>query len=812
MKKFKFIISLAFTLGLIYFLSIPITVDKAAKTTVPPLGSFFSPFTGFWQNAESARNTVSEKLEIPGMKGKVKVIFDERLVPHIFAENLEDAYFAQGYILAKYRLWQMDLLSRVPSGRLAEVLGENLLKTDKLQRRKGMLHGAKNAAKAWQKSPEVTRLSQAYMDGANKYISSLDPKDIPLEFKLLDYRPEKWSMLKGALVKQYMSQTLCFRQEDIEATNTLNLLGKELFNKLYPEVNPKESPIIPAGTKWDFTPEKIEKNKAPEEAIGLIKNKLFEQDNEFVGSNNWAVAGSKTASGHPILCNDPHLNLSLPSIWFEMQIHTPESNVYGVAIPGLPGVVIGFNEHMAWGATNVGHDVADWYKIDWTDGAKTSYQIDGKVKKVKTVIEKYHVKGSGTPVFDTVKWTDWGPIVYESEENGWKDLALHWLAHDEPNPKDALAFQGLDMGKNYDDYRAALKEHSFPAQNFAFADVDGDIAITVNGWLPIKEKGQGKFVQDGSSSANGWKGFIPMDQVPHIKNPARGFISSANQRSTDSLYPYYYNSPGFEPYRGRYLNMALEKMEQITVEDMMRLQNSNYSLKAAETLPVLLSKINTKTLADKQLVIFNKMKKWDFNYDREKIEPAIFEAWWSNFYKMTFDEILPLRDSLDILAPDSWRLADLLSDTPEDPIFDDKKTPEKEIAGDIATISFLKTCDEMADKLVDPSFNWAAQNGTSIMHMARIPAFSKMNLYVSGTRRALNATSKFHGPSWRMVVDLGKEVKAWGVFPGGQSGNPGSPYYATGIEKWSNGEYNELFFMKNENDERGRTLFTIDFN
>ncbi len=812
MKIIKFIISLALTAGLVYVLGIPLSIGGEKKTTLPPLGSFFSPFTGFWQNAESPNTPVFESFEIPEMQGQVTVHFDERMVPHIFADNLEDAMFVQGYVEAGLRLWQLDLLSRVGSGRLAEVLGEDMLKIDKLQRRRGMLYGAKNTEKAWKKSEKTMKIMEAYTRGVNAWIDQLQPKDYPLEFKLLNYKPERWTILKNALVRQYMNLTLNFRENDVEASNTLQLLGREQFDKLFPEKNPKQKPVIPAGTKWDFDPVEFDDPPAVEEAIGLIKNPIQKGSDEFVGSNNWAVSGSKTASGNPILCNDPHLQLSLPSIWFEIQIHTPETNVYGVSIPGLPGVIIGYNEYIAWGVTNVGHDVADWYNIEWTDEGKTTYMLDGTATEVAIIQEPYKVRGSDQIIYDTVKWTYWGPVVYESEESGRKDLALRWLSHDEPPPDDILSFLGLNYAKNYGDYREALSHHSFPAQNFVFADKNGDIAITVNGRLPLKEKGQGPFVQNGNKKTNGWKGMIPMDQVPAVKNPEQGFVGSANQRSTDSTYPYYYNAAGFDDYRGRLLNNALGQMDSINIEEMMALQLFNYSIHAAEGSMALFQNTDESKLTDFQAIILKKMKNWEYSFDADKIEPIIFQTWWKKFYTAVFDEILAYLDSLPILKPEDWRLIELTMDNPNDPVFDIVKTPEIENARDLATVAFQETCSQFADNLLDPEFDWASYKGTSIMHMTKIPAFSRMNLDVGGYRQALNAISETHGPSWRMVVELGDEVKAWGVFPGGQSGNPGSKYYDNDVDTWRTGQYNDLYFMKNEKDNERPILYTININ
>lgn len=820
MKIIKFLLSLALTAGLIYALDKPILTKqpdpedpaKFREALIPPLGNFVSPFTGFWQNAETPVQFVPQTLTFPNLKGKVKIVFDERLVPHIFASNLEDAVFAQGYVTASYRLWQMDMITRLSGGRLAEVLGADLLETDRLQRRRGMLYGAGKTEEAWKESPENFRLMESYAEGINAYINAMKPAAIPLEFKLLNYQPEAWTPLKSALVKKYMDLTLCFGEDDLEASNALKVLGAELFQHLFPEYNPRQTPVIPAGKKWDFTPVSIGNTPAATEGIGLFEHKVYEKDRNLVGSNNWAVAASQTLNGNSILCNDPHLRLSLPSIWFEVQIHTPELNTYGVSIPGLPGILIGFNENIAWGETNVGHDVLDWYKIKWTDASKISYELDGKIKQVVPIVETFRIRGQETPVLDTVKWTEWGPVVYTSDKEPRQDLAMHWIAHQKPNPGDIATFLGLSAGKNYEDYHRALQTFDYPAQNFVYASREGDVAITVNGKFPLKQKSQGRFVQEGNTTANAWHGWIPRAHIPRTGSLKTGYVASANQHSTGPGYPYYYNSMDFDDFRGRLINSRLSGKDSLTVEDMKALQNSNYSLHAEDALPLMLKWLERDSvkLSDAQKGVYRKLKAWNFSFDKDKIEPVLFEEWWDRFYELTFDEVLIWKDSFPVLMPEKWRLVELA--TLNDPIFDVKKTPEKEDVGAIVITSFQKTLDEIGDKLLDPNFDWAKHKKTSIMHLARIPAFSEQDLDVGGYRHALNAISENHGPSWRMVVELGKELKAWGVFPGGQSGNPGSRFYKTDLDKWMKGEYNELYFMKNADDGRKPAFFTIEMN
>ncbi len=766
------------------------------ETTIPPLGRLLNPFTGFWQNGQQdSGEQETVYLEHQGLTQQVKIIFDKRRVPHIFAENSSDAFFTQGYLLAQHRLWQMDISTRSSSGRLSEIMGTKTLKRDQLQRRRGMVFAAQNAVNRWKTAPEF-QFVEAYTNGINAYLDQLKPADYPVEFKLLDYKPEPWTPLKTALFNKAMAETLSRGNEDIEMTNVRELLGDSITADLYPLFFPNESPIIPNEVAFDFEPTNSTKTTTPQ--IGLIEHKVYRKPPPQLGSNNWAVSGSKTASGYPILCNDPHLGLTLPSIWFELQINTPDLNVYGVCLPGVPGIVIGFNENSAWGVTNVGHDVVDWYKIKWTDTKKEKYLFNGQEKVAELKIEAYQVKGQGT-VYDTVRYTHWGPVVHQESGKLDQDLAMRWVAHNSDG-NELKTFYGLNTSKDYSDYRKAITNFASPAQNIVYANKQKDIGITVQGQLPIRSVEQGMIVQSGESSDTDWSGFIPMEQLPHVKNPSRGFVSSANQRSTSADYPYPYLSMhgGFEAYRGRTLNRKLDTMEQITVADMQALQTDVYGLKPAEALPALLAFLENEELTDSEKKYFKILKQWNYEYERKAAGPILFNNWFSNFYKKTWDEIYSLDKDHEMPFPRHRRTIALLNESPNHTFFDLQETKEqKETAKEIAKLSFT----EMAEKIEaweakGNTLEWSNYKKLSINHIGFIPAFSRTDLKVEGDSKTLNAIGRTWGPSWRMIVAFGPgKPKAYGIYPGGQSGNPGSSHYDNMLEDWAEGKYYELELM-----------------
>ncbi|HLG41145.1 MAG TPA: penicillin acylase family protein, partial [Chitinophagaceae bacterium] len=508
MRFIPFVTSAVITTGLVWALN-----KQWGK--VPPMGNFLSPQHGFWQNAEASDYDYSADLKFPELKGKANVYLDERLVPHIFAENDEDLYFLQGYVHARFRLFQMDLQTKAAEGRACEVAGSRAMEWDKSQRRLGMKFAAENAIKEMEKDLASLALFSAYTKGVNAYIRSLKKSEIPVEYKLLNFRPEEWSNLRTALLLKMMAKNLSSGTErDIAYTNAKKIFSPEEINKIYPQVPDSLLPIIPKGTLFD-TAGIVPVKPASADSIYFGKNDSLaiieiSGPDKNNGSNNWVVAGSKTQSGSPILCNDPHLELSLPSIWFEMQLSTPASNVYGVSLPGSPFIIIGFNDDIAWGVTNAQRDVKDYYEIKFKDDTKQEYWYNGQWQRTQLNIEAIKVKG-GNMVYDTVAYTVFGPVMYDrsfsSVAADSRSLAVRWTAHDGSN--EGLTFYKLNRARNYDDYAEAIKTFTCPGQNFVFASKTGDIAIWQQGKFPARWKGQGLYIMPGEDASYAWQGFIP---------------------------------------------------------------------------------------------------------------------------------------------------------------------------------------------------------------------------------------------------------------------------------------------------------------
>ncbi len=826
MKWVKAILSLLFTIALV-------VLFNSKVGPLPPLGKFLSPFGGFWANAEPIDTDTHKSFSLPGIRDKVTIVFDDNRVPHIFANNNYDLYYAQGYVTAYDRLWQMELQTHAAAGRVSEIIGERTIEMDRTTRRRGTVVAAKAALETMMADPASKEQLEAYSAGINAYISSLSPSTYPIEYKLLDYAPEPWEPLKSALLLKQMATTLAIGDDDAMMSNVLEKYGYATVKELFPDYPFHESPIVPVGTKWDFEPIPVPKQpagfdkplpknsisqntKTPQSPTSRFHNPNSEiatldpQAEKEVGSNNWAVSAQKSATGYPILANDPHLELSLPSIWYQIQLVSPDVNACGASLPGSPNIISGFNEKVAWGVTNVGSDVMDWYRITFKDASKTEYLHDGKYKPVKRVIETIKVRGQ--PDFaDTVLYTHHGPIVYTETKHGPipAGYAMRWIAHEPSN--ELATFRGLNRAKNYTDYVEALSHYVSPAQNFVFASVDNDIALWPNGKFPLKWKEQGKFLLDGSNPAHDWQGWIPHAHNPHVLNPPRGFVSSANQFSADTTYPYYLGWEYSTYTRGERINERLAAMSKATPDSLRSLQNDNYNIHARDVLSQLLSYVSQNQLSKEQMKAYQEIASWNKQNNPEVIAPTIFTLWWRYFTLRLWDEFSST-DGKPMRYPNQDRTVHLLTAEPTSSWIDNKTTDQKETLADIATQSFRMTIDTLTAKqgaMSKDTWGWAHYKSTTILHLSRsIAPFSRSNLWIGGGRGIVNATSERNGPSWRMVVALGPMPKAYALYPGGQSGNPGSYYYDNMVDTWAKGELLDVVFLRKVDEKNARIKTT----
>lgn len=813
MRIVSFVISTIVTAGLVLALN-------KKWGSIPPMGKFLSPQQGFWQNAEPDDQSFDADLKFTGLKGKAEVYFDERLVPHVFAENDEDLYFIQGYLHAKFRLFQMDLSTKAAEGRASEIAGAKAINFDKEQRRLGMKFAAENALKEIEKDPGSKVLFDAYTNGVNAYINSLKESSLPLEYKLLDFKPEKWTNLRSALLLKLMAKTLSSGTEsDLAYTNAKSVFLPDELKMIYPQVPDSLEPIVPKGTKFD-PPGIIPVQPASADSIyfgkkDTITAKEISKPDKNNGSNNWVVAGSKTQSGSPILCNDPHLDLSLPSIWYEIQLQTPTSNTYGVSLPGTPFIIIGFNDSIAWGVTNAQRDVKDYYEIKFKDNTKKEYWFNGQWVKDSLRIETIKVRGAAN-VYDTVAYTVFGPVMFDesfsNEFSNKKTLAVRWVAHDPSN--EGITFYKLDRAKNYTDYEEAIKTFACPGQNFVFASKAGDIAIWQQGKFPARWDRQGLYVMPGEDSSYMWQGFIPQAENPHSKNPERGFLESANQRPADSAYPYFI--PGtYITLRAITITNKLSVMSGITPNDMMKLQNNYFNTLAEDARITLLQYVSEGDLdadAKKYLEI---VRNWDLMASPDSKGQTIYQCWWDSLeVEIWKDELTKINPQAP--WPEEQTLMELLKKDSAMKFIDNINTPQTETLYDVVTSALQKATADLKKKESEGRLEWAKFKEPGIYHLLDkskkdLLPLDRTKLNMGGNGNIINAMTQSHGPSWRMIVQLTATTEAYGVYPGGQSGNPGSKFYDDYVDKWVQGQYNQLWFMHDADKTDKKVKWTMKF-
>jgi len=795
------------TVGVIYVLD-------HSWGTVPPLGRFLSPQHGVWQNAESVTRDHGGNIRLDGLQGAVEIVFDEKLVPHVFAQSDEDLVFAQGYLHARYRLFQMDLQTRAAAGEVSEFAGEKAIRFDRQQRRLGMVYGAEAAVREIERDPEAKRLFDAYTRGVNACIAGLTPEQWPLEYKLLNFAPKPWSNLRTALLLKMMAKMLASdNSQDIGYTNLIGRLMPKELQMLFPEVHDSLVPIVPKGTAFPkpaIVPVRPQgADQLNTDQVGTFSFSEINETNENTGSNNWVVAGTRTKSGFPILCNDPHLELSLPSIWYEMQLSTPRNSVYGATLPGSPFVIIGFNESVSWGVTNSQRDVRDHYAIRFRDARRREYWYNGRWEKAKLKIERICVRGQGD-VLDTVAYTVFGPVMIDptfvDSTSSTQSIAVRWTAHDPSN--EGMTFYRLNHARSYGDYLNAIRTFQCPGQNFVFASHSGDIALWQQGKFPARWQGQGLSIMPGTDNTYTWQGYIPQSENPHVVNPARGFIESANQRPADASYPYFI--PGnYITSRGVAIERYLSSMYGITPADMMKLQNNVTNVTAEDARPLLLAHTDEQRLRPAAQRYLRKFRSWNLQATAWSVGQTIFDRWWDSLSVALWDDELGLTQRKAPWPKEQTTLELLLRDTSLS-FIDDTRTPQRESLTDIITLALDRASRSLEQDERASGLAWGTVKNVTVYHLLKnaVPAFARSGLRVGGDGNMINAVSHSHGPSWRMIVHMTSPVEAYGIYPGGQSGNPGSPFYDNNIDAWARGSYNRLRMMKRA-DARGSWVLRL---
>ncbi|ART78439.1 penicillin acylase family protein [Sutcliffiella horikoshii] len=741
-------------------------------------------------------------IEVNGLIEVVSVYRDEAGIPHIEAENQHDLFFAQGYVTAQDRIFQMDLSRRQASGMLSEVVGKQALDRDKFFRTLGLRRAAEKSLDYY--SEEARKALASYAEGVNQYIKQAKAANtLPIEFTIMGYEPEEWTDLDSITIGKYMAFDLgghwegqAFRHHLIQ--NFPEDKALELFPS-YPE----DGPSIIQAVK-DSTID------IGESFAGAVI------PHEFNGSNNWVVSGEKTESGFPLLADDPHLGLATPSIWYETHLQSPEINVSGVIFAGIPGIILGRNETISWGVTNVGPDVQDLYIEKRNPDNKHEFLYNDKWERAEIIEEKIFIKDEEAQDYEVVV-TRHGPIMSEFAhyEDTNTALAMKWTALEPSTELEAVL--KFSKATNWEEFKEALTFFHTPAQNFVFASTDGTIAYRANGLIPIRKKGDSLLPVPGWTDEYEWEGYIPWDELPTVVNPTEGYIATANYKVMGEEYPYHISNIWAQPYRQQRIQDVLESKEKLNVDDMMQLQFDHYNLQAEEFVPILLKNTDISNLREIDREALETFKNWDFTDSTDLAAPLLFHFWMEEIANLLFNNDIS-EDVLKLFEGKGNVVDQLIREAHQgkEGIWITEKGGLQNVLQESLTNAVDRASNFQGEK--PANWKWGEVHAAEFSHplSAVNPLHLLFNrkgaLPMRGSRVTVGAagwnseTGKVnHGAAWRTVVDMKNPLESYNVVGPGQSGHVMSPWYHDQMDDWTEGRYHQTF-MGDEYREEAKTL------
>ena len=735
-------------------------------------------------------------LSAPGLSARVDVSRDAHGVPHIRAQSIADALFAQGYVTAQDRLWQMDLSRRKAEGTLSEIFGDRTLRMD-IESHTLDFAGVAERALA-EMSPDEHCLLSAYARGINVFIES-HRDHLPLEFMLMRYQPQPWREVDSVAVALNLSTSLSQTwQSDLMREHIAAKLGKELFSDAFPDHSALDMPVadVPASTP-----------PAPKTAANLGMGTEVFPDNlpvealfpaplestSGIGSNNWVVSGSHAKSGKPLLANDPHLGHSIPSIWYMIHLKAPELNVTGVTMPGLPLVIIGHNEHIAWGMTNTGPDVQDLYIESFNLRDPNKYLHNGQWVNADVRNETIKVRRQRDYHF-TVMVTRHGPVI---SHDGDRDLALQWTLLSPHAVR--IPFLHIDQAKNWQEFTAALRDFNVPMQNCVYADEEGNIGYYAAGLVPIRKQGNGAIPVPGSTDDYDWNGFVPFEALPHALNPPSGMIATANGRIVPDNYPYFITSRWEAPFRTARIFQLLRAGGPFTSSDMLKIQTDIMSLEDAWLAKQLLAAAGKQPPAspDAQFAL-GVMKDWDGVARADSAATLVLEV----TRRALLTRILKskLGDDYSLYR---WPMSTIFLQN----VLEQNLTRWLPPGDSDFHVTLMRSLDEGTRQIPSlvhsqdhAAWKWGETIPLTFHHplSAASPLLGRLldvgPFPQAGTATTVKATSPASGPSMRMVVDFSDLDQSMQNITLGESGQVFSPFYRDQFSAWYNGQSFPMLF------------------
>jgi penicillin amidase len=752
---------------------------------------------GAWlyHRAQSSLPLLDGTLRAPGLSARVEVLRDAHGVPHLRAQSLADVFFAQGYVTAQDRLWQMDLSRRHAEGQLSEVFGDRTLRYDMESRTLGLNQAAERALA--ELDPDTRRLLDSYARGVNAFIGSHRDR-LPIEFLILRYQPQLWRTADSVAVVMNLSTALSQSwEEDLMREHVSAKLGKNLASDVFPDHSALDVPVAavpasaPAGTKKmtrGFDDEPLE--DSPLRAMVRRPHLDFRGG---MGSNNWVLNGSHTKSGKPLLANDPHLGHSIPSVWYMIHLQAPGLNVSGVSLAGLPLVVIGHNENIAWGMTNTGPDVQDLYAENFNLRDSTQYLHNGQWIGAEVRNEVIKVRDHRNYLL-TVKVTRHGPVV---SHDGDRDLALRWTALEPHTIR--LPLLRMNQASNWQEFTAALRDFTVPMQNFVYADVEGNIGYYAAGLVPVRRRGDGSVPIPGSTDDYDWSGFIPFEDLPHSYNPPGGIIATANGRIVPDTYPFFISANWEAPYRTARIFQLLREEGPFNPADMLRIQTDIRALEDEWLAKQLLAAAaqHAPESSEAQFAL-GVLKAWDGQAHADSTATLIAEV----TRHALLARILKPKLGED-LSGYHWSMSTIFLQNvleqnltrwlpPEDADF--HVTLMKSLEQAVRQIPALVHSQSQAawrwGDTIPLTFHHPLSRGLPLLgHLLDVGPFPQ-----AGTGTTVKQTTPEIGPSMRMVVDFSDLDQSMQNITLGESGQVFSPYYRDQFEAWYGGRSFPMLF------------------
>jgi penicillin amidase len=760
-------------------------------------------------------------LQVAGLRAPVEILRDSWGVPHIYAENSHDLLFAQGYVHAQDRFYQMEFSRRIGQGRLSEMLGDSALEDDQFIRTIGWWRTAQQEAATLE--GETKMMLEAYAEGVNAYVES-HRDALALEFAILrltgtKVEIEPWTPAHSLAWGKVMAWDLGGNMDtEIWRAKIVAELGAQALTELtvpYPERHPV---IVPGGVSWDALPlDEVAAFGARAFAFaGTVPfgDQATRRRGDGIGSNNWVIAGNKTTTGMPLLANDMHLGIQMPAIWYEIGLHCGPVdaancpfNVTGFSFAGVPGVIVGHNDRIGWGVTNLGPDVQDLYIERVNPANPNQYEVNGEWVDFEIIQEEITVAGQDEPELITVRISRHGPVLNEIIEDlpvvSNQVLALKWTALEASEIFRAVLM--LDQARNWEEFRAALTYWHVPSQNFVYADVEGNIGYQAPGRIPIRAQGDGQMPVPGWTDAYEWTGYIPFDELPSHFNPPAGFIVTANHAVVDASYPYLISLDWDRGYRGQRITELIASLDRLSAEDIKRIQGDNKSLSAGEIIPYLAPLAPDDPRLSQAL---ERLAAWDQQEHQDSTEAALFEVFWARLLPALWDE-LPEDLLFEGGSYPMVLVRDLLAQ-PDNHWWDNTRTSTVETRDDILLQALQEAYawlsenhgDDMAQwawgKLHTATFEHQSLGQSGIGPIEAI--FNRGPIPVSGGSSIVNATSwstdelaTVRGvPSERMILDLADWGRSMTMHTTGQSGHPFHEHYGDMILPWRDIEYHAM--------------------